>query len=330
MRSAAPALGAVFALALTSTAAAQTPPPAPTPTPPPPAPPAAGSLTTSALGVFAGTHPTAITGRSFSVRIVLRPYVAGQTVTVRVYRGARKLAAHALTPQPVAGNTAAVATLEVKTATPGTLTIKASHRATPALATVVAKPLHVRALRPYAVPGARGPLVRLLQARLAAEHYAVPRTGVFDAGTSDAVLAWRKITGMARTTIASEQVFGGLLAGKGTFKVRHPGDGRHVEARLDKQVLALIDGRNVVAIYHMSSGKPSTPTVRGRFKVYMKSPGTNAEQMYDSSYFIRGYAIHGYPQVPAYNASHGCLRVPNRDAPAIYNWLRIGDVVWVE
>jgi lipoprotein-anchoring transpeptidase ErfK/SrfK len=51
--------------------------------------------------------------------------------------------------------------------------------------------------------------------------------------------------------------------------------------------------------------------------------------MVDSSYFIRGYAIHGYVSVPAFNASHGCLRVPIPDARSIYNWLRTGDVVWV-
>ena len=49
-----------------------------------------------------------------------------------------------------------------------------------------------------------------------------------------------------------------------------------------------------------------------------------------SSYFIRGYAIHGYASVPPYNASHGCLRVPVPNARSIYDWLRIGDVVWVE
>ena len=32
--------------------------------------------------------------------------------------------------------------------------------------------------------------------------------------------------------------------------------------------------------------------------------------MVDSNYFIRGYAIHGYPRCPTYAASHGCLRVP--------------------
>src|SRR5262249_14066450 len=262
-----------------------------------------------------------------AVRVVLKPYVASEKVTVRVYRGSKKLQVRALTLKPVNGNSAGVATVKVKSAKPGVLSIKASHRATPALATVVAETLRVQALRPFASSGSRGPVVRLLQARLAAEHYAVPRTGVYDVGTGEAVLAWRKVTGIARNEIASEQVFSGLLAGKGQWHVRHPKDGHHVEARLGKQVLALIGGRKVQAIYHMSSGKPSTPTVRGRFHVYMKAAGTNAKGMFDSNYFIRGYAIHGYPEVPTYNASHGCLRVPNHDAPTIYNWLRIGDVV---
>jgi len=323
------AAGGLIALALLvlpSAAAAQTPP-APTPTPTP-APPATGALTSSAPDLpVAGT---ALTGRAFTVRVVLKPYVAGEKVTVRVYRGKRKIAVKALTPKAVAGNAAGVATLKVASGKPGKLRITASHRATPGLATAVAKTLRVNALRPYASAGARGPLVRLLQAKLAGLHYSVPRSGVFDGGTQNAVMAYRKVTGMARTTIASEQVFSGLLKGRGAFKVRHPGDGHHVEARLDKQVLALIDGKNVVAIYHISSGKPSTPTVRGRFQVYMKTPGTNAKGMVDSNYFIRGYAIHGYASVPPYNASHGCLRVPIMNARTIYNWVRIGDVVWVE
>ena len=267
------AAGGLIALALLvlpSAAAAQTPP-APTPTPTP-APPATGALTSSAPDLpVAGT---ALTGRAFTVRVVLKPYVAGEKVTVRVYRGKRKIAVKALTPKAVAGNAAGVATLKVASGKPGKLRITASHRATPGLATAVAKTLRVNALRPYASAGARGPLVRLLQAKLAGLHYSVPRSGVFDGGTQNAVMAYRKVTGMARTTIASEQVFSGLLKGRGAFKVRHPGDGHHVEARLDKQVLALIDGKNVVAIYHISSGKPSTPTVRGRFQVYMKTPGT--------------------------------------------------------
>jgi lipoprotein-anchoring transpeptidase ErfK/SrfK len=37
-----------------------------------------------------------------------------------------------------------------------------------------------------------------------------------------------------------------------------------------------------------------------------------------SLYFLRGFAIHGYPSVPAYPASHGCVRVPMWIAPSLF------------
>jgi len=93
-------------------------------------------------------------------------------------------------------------------------------------------------------------------------------------------------------------------------------------------VLAEIEpGGRIHALYTMSSGKPSTPTVIGRFRVYSKTPGANSEGMVDSNYFIRGYAIHGYAEVPTYAASHGCLRVPIPNASAIYSWVQYGTPV---
>ena len=142
-------------------------------------------------------------------------------------------------------------------------------------------------------------------------------------------MAWRKVTGAGRSYSASAGIVRGVLAGRGRFRVRHPRDGRHVEADLSRQVLALIDGRRVRRIYHTSSGAPGTPTVLGRYRIYRKALGTNALGMVDASYFVGGYAIHGYVSVPAFNASHGCLRVPIPDARRISNWLGHGDVVWV-
>ncbi len=78
------------------------------------------------------------------------------------------------------------------------------------------------------------------------------------------------------------------------------------------------------AIYPTSTGAPATPTILGSFRVYRKDFGTNSLGMVHSSYFIRGYAIHGYRSVPAYNASHGCLRVPVPDALSIWRWVRYG------
>ena len=111
------------------------------------------------------------------------------------------------------------------------------------------------------------------------------------------------------------------------FKVRYPGDGKHAEGNLSNQLLALIDRGKVQTIYPISSGKPSTPTILGRFRVYRKQPGYLPDGMYYSAFFIGGYAIHGYNPAPDYPASHGCMRVPILDAISIFNWIGMGDGV---
>ncbi len=199
---------------------------------------------------------------------------------------------------------------------------------TPQQAAFSARSANVRFVNPNVGPGASGQSVRLLQSELDVLHYAVPLSGVFDEGTGRALIAYRKMTGLERVAAAGPKVFELLQRGAGVFHVRYPRDGRHVEADLTRQVLAEIEpGGRVKTIYTMSSGKPSTPTVIGRFRVYEKTPGTNSEGMVDSNYFIRGYAIHGYAEVPTYAASHGCLRVPIPDAAAIYAWVQEGTPV---
>jgi lipoprotein-anchoring transpeptidase ErfK/SrfK len=81
-------------------------------------------------------------------------------------------------------------------------------------------------------------------------------------------------------------------------------------------------------IFPISSGKPSTPTILGSFRIYNRVPGYLPDGMYYSDFFIRGYALHGYDPSPNYPASHGCMRLPIQDAIAAFNWLAIGD--WVD
>jgi hypothetical protein len=328
-------------LALAAPAAAQSPlptptpaPPAPAPTPVPPAPvpaPVQGKLTVKALDTsHDGTRRVAVAGRAWRVSGTVTPYVADQTVIVRIYRDGKRVKSQTerLLPSPD-GRTGSFRTM-VRRRAAGVYGVKVSHAGTPALARLRAPTVRVIVVSGDIAAGQRGSAVRLLQRGLAKLHYAVPRSGVYDAGSQRAVLAWRKVTGRARTFTASRDVLLGVLAGRGGWKVRHPGDGHHVEADLSLQAMALVNGSKVERIYHVSSGKPSTPTILGRFHVYRKDPGTNSHGMVHSSYFIRGYAIHGYVDVPAYNASHGCLRVPIPDSWSIYSWVRMGDVVWVE
>ena len=69
---------------------------------------------------------------------------------------------------------------------------------------------------------------------LAAKGYVIGKKGVYDARTSRAVLAFRKVTGKAKNTRADSSVFKALRAGKGTFRVRFPSHGRHVEGDVGK------------------------------------------------------------------------------------------------
>ncbi|MGH2960517.1 MAG: L,D-transpeptidase, partial [Solirubrobacterales bacterium] len=172
--------------------------------------------------------------------------------------------------------------------------------------------------------GSRGVAVRLFQNRLRNLHYVAPLNGRFDAATGRAFIAFRKVNGMSRRASAGSSVARKLAAGKGGFRLRYPGAGRHVEVSIKKQVMVFASKGKVTRIYHVSTGAPSTPTVRGTYRVYMKDPGTNAKGMVKSSYFIRGYAIHGYKDVPVYNASHGCVRVPVPSAASIFRWVHMG------
>jgi peptidoglycan hydrolase-like protein with peptidoglycan-binding domain len=293
----------------------------------PPAEPAQGKMTLTAQKVLRdGDQRVALTRDSWRVRGELRPFVPGQTVVVRFFRNGRKVHEQTERLRSIRGGAAGEFLTPFRSTSAGRVTVSAVHLATPELDTVRSQKVRVNVMR----PDLGGAITRLFQKHLAKLHYAVSRSGVYDDATARAVMAYRKVNGLGRTYTANASIIRRVLADKGAFKPKYPRDGRHVEADISRQVLALINrGGKVHRVYHTSTGAPATPTVLGRFRTYRKSPGTNALGMVHSSYFIRGYAIHGYASVPAYNASHGCLRVPIPNAWSIYNWVRMGTVVRV-
>jgi hypothetical protein len=151
----------------------------------------------------------------------------------------------------------------------------------------------------------------------------------FNGRTGRAVLAYRKLNNLARNEHAGKRIVHDVYVHKGGYRVKYPNSGDHAEVDISRQILVLAHGGKVDEIYHVSTGAPSTPTVRGHFNFYLRQPGYNSHGMYYSFYFYGGYAIHGYHSVPTYNASHGCVRVPIPDAYHIYNWLEYGDDIHV-
>jgi peptidoglycan hydrolase-like protein with peptidoglycan-binding domain len=268
-----------------------------------------------------GSDGVALAKAGWGVVGKLQPATKGERVNVRLYRNGKRVKSRTV-------RSAADGRFKVRfrLARSGRYEIQATHRESPALTTATAKPLVVEVLPRRVSPGAKSEAIRALQRRLDALGYVVGEPGRFDDRTARAVLAFRKVSGIARTTSADRVVMRRLANGGGVFKVRFPKHGKHVEADLSRQVLALIGKNGVVKrIYHTSSGAPATPTVRGHYKFYLAQPGYNGNEMYYSKYFIGGYAIHGYKSVPVFNASHGCLRVPLADARTIYNWIDMGD-----
>jgi len=319
------AIAVLLTAALAPAAHAQTPvapaaPPAGTPAP-------VQTKLTLKVQRVGGPRATALAGSRLRVVGTTPVFVAGQTAIVRFYERGKKRGARRATLRP-GPNATSIFMLSYKPEATGPLSVRAFHDATPQLGGLAARAPTIDILPRRVVPRSGRASIRALQRRLARLGYVVGERGRLDGRTARAVLAFRKVTGMNRTMNASVEVMRAIARGKGTFKVRFPQHGRHMEGDLSRQVIALIgaSGR-VERIYHTSSGAPATPTVIGSFKVYLRTPGTNAKGMLHSAYFIRGYATHGYPSVPVYPASHGCFRLPNPDARTVFNWMTIGTPV---
>ena len=105
----------------------------------------------------------------------------------------------------------------------------------------------------------------------------------------------------------------------------------------------LVEEEEVVATLPISSGNgaryiSSIPgygwatafTPKGSFRIQAHIPGwryAGLGALYRPWYFKGGFAIHGSTSVPAYPASHGCIRVTIDDADWLEERLSIGFAV---
>jgi L,D-transpeptidase-like protein len=178
-------------------------------------------------------------------------------------------------------------------------------------------------------PGDRNSAARIFNRLLRHEGYYSSHGKRYSKKTRLAVMAFRKTNGMKRTFNASPRIFKKLAAGRGSFHLKHPGAGKHVEVDISRQVMVLARHRKPQYTIHVSTGAPATPTIRGHYRFYSRQPGYNSSGMYYSVYWHGGYAIHGYHSVPTYPASHGCIRNPIPQSAFIYDWVRLGMSIYV-
>jgi peptidoglycan hydrolase-like protein with peptidoglycan-binding domain len=273
-------------------------------------------IATKKVRYFAPAQEVVVRGR-------VTPAVPGEVLTLYAIRG--KKASKKVRRRVKSGDRFE---FRFKVGNPGTVRLVVKHRASPAQQAFRTRSRRIQVVDWQAGAGERGLKVLLLQRALLREGFATPVTGYYDDATARGVLAFRKTNGLGRDGYAIKEVFAMLMRGQGAYELRYPKAGKHVEFDWSRQVLVLAQGGKPYRTYHTSSGAPATPTVFGSYRFYLQTPGTNAKGMVHSSYFIGGYAIHGYASVPNYPASHGCLRVPIPNALSIFDWIDIGDPIF--
>ena len=107
--------------------------------------------------------------------------------------------------------------------------------------------------------------------------------------------------------------------------------------------LALLDSGKVVKIYQTAVGAPKSPSPTGSFTIVRRvvdpvwsskgkvvAPGKfNPVGTRWIGLSVKGYGIHGTnaPSSIGRNASHGCIRMRNRDVEELYTMVAVGDQV---
>lgn len=177
-------------------------------------------------------------------------------------------------------------------------------------------------------PGVHGPQVVALQRRLAALTYlpAGYSTGTFDYRTEQAVIAFQGWESLARDGVAGRRTLARLRVASAPRAWSTTT--RHIELHMAQQVLLLVGDGRVRGAIHVSTAAPGHVTPTGTYTIYRKEQMSWSVPfqvwMPYASYFTGGYALHEYPDVPPYPASHGCVRVPAGDSVVVWQFATLG------
>lgn len=120
-------------------------------------------------------------------------------------------------------------------------------------------------------------------------------------------------------------------------RIASAGNGEHwIDVDLTNQMVYAYEGDTVVNSFVVSTGTWLTPTVTGKYKVYirlrsgnMSGPGYSLPNVPYIMYFHKSYGLHGTYWHNNFGTpmSHGCVNLRTDDAAWLYNWSSIGTVV---
>lgn len=188
-------------------------------------------------------------------------------------------------------------------------------------------------------PGAKE--VMALQVRLAELGYDIGKAdGVMGGRTAHTILAFQKVEGLKRTGADSPELRAALSTASRPSAMVPGGASTRIEVDLTRQVLFHWRGGQLVRILSISSGNGEKYCVKGACDIAVTPPGSfrigrkaaglevaPLGELWWPMYFNGGIAIHGSPSVPAYPASHGCIRIPMYAAPTLFEQVDRGTSV---
>ncbi len=161
--------------------------------------------------------------------------------------------------------------------------------------------------------------------------------GEFGREVAAAVVAVHKLADIERTDVWAVEDWD-IELDHGAILARHPEEPDRIEVDIHRQVLFVIREAKIAAIIPVSSGNGEVywsknsgyvraRTPRGDFRIFKHVDGWRKNylgSLYKPWYFTPYYAVHGSSSVPAYPASHGCVRVPNWEANHLDGLLQLG------
>jgi peptidoglycan hydrolase-like protein with peptidoglycan-binding domain len=162
------------------------------------------------------------------------------------------------------------------------------------------------------------PAVKDTQRSLIGLGYLLPGDddGRFGPATQNAILAFQKWERLGRTGLINQHMKSRLAIAEHPSPLTRGGAGKRAEILLDRQVALLINNNKVVRTIAVSSGKPSTPTPPGEYRVHAKIPRWWSvpfrEWLPYALPFVGGIALHEFADVPAYP------RLPRLRLPALH------------
>jgi L,D-transpeptidase catalytic domain/Putative peptidoglycan binding domain len=181
--------------------------------------------------------------------------------------------------------------------------------------------------------GASGRDVIALRSRLAELRFYVPAPSTtFSSELFDSVIAFQKAFGLDRTGVVDLATWR-RLDNSTTPKPRYKRPQSHIEVDKSRQILLVVEHGQVVRVLPVSTGATGN-TPEGRHQIRWKAPATTtwlgSGILYRTLTFVgNSFAIHGWYSVPAYPASHGCVRIPIFMADWLYNRSPVGETVYV-